>query len=414
MEKTFNNRLDKFLEINDILSNNQYGFRNNSTTCHALIDLHEQLTKSIDDKLCTIGVFLDLKKAFDTIDHSLLLQKLNRYGIRGIANSWLTSYLKERSQYVFYNNENSDAMNICCGVPQGSILGPKLFLLYINDMVNVSKIFKFIIFADDTNLFCTSKDIMSLSVTICNELMKLKKWFALNKLSLNITKTNYMIFCKTKYKDNIQISIGNKLIDKVSETKFLGVIIDDQLNWQSHIKQIVTKLHKNYYIIKKASRSMASLTMLYNSLCLPYMLYCCEIWGRASAYLLNKITLLQKKMIRLVHKAFYREHRKPLFKLSNILMFSDLLQYAMSILMFKAFHNLLPANIQNIFKIHINIRSSRRQNMFSINYSHTNLRRHCTSNVGKRLWNDLPVDLKNIASIYLFKKNMKFIFLQGY
>ena len=124
--------------------------------------------------------------------------------------------------------------------------------------------------------------------------------------------------------------------------------------------------------------------MLYNSLCLPYMLYCCEIRGRASAYLLNKITLL--KMIRLVHKAFYREHTEPLFKLSNILMFSDLLQYSMSILLFKAFHNLLPANIQNIFKIHINIRSSRRQNMFSINYSRTNLRRHCTSNVRKRLW----------------------------
>ena len=119
-------------------------------------------------------------------------------------------------------------------------------------------------------------------------------------------------------------------------------------------------------------------------------------------------------MIRLVHKAFYREHTKPLFKLSNSLMFSDPLQYAMSILMFKAFHNLLPANIQNIFKIHINIRSSRRQNMFSINSSRTNLRRHCTSNVGKRLWNDLPVDLKNISSIYLFKNNMKFSFLQGY
>ena len=262
------------MEINDILSNNQYGCRNNSFL--ALIDLNEQLTKSIVDKLCTIGVFIDFKKAFDTIDHSLLLQKLNRYVIRGIANSWLGSYLKERSQYIFYNNENSDEMNICCGVPQGSILGPKMFILYINDMVNVSKIFKCIIFADDTNLFCTSKDIVSLSVTICNELLKLK-WFALNKLSLNITKTNYIIFCKTKYKDNIQISIGNKLIDKVNETKFLGVIIDDQLNWHSHIKPIVTKLHKDYYIIKKASRllSKASLTMLYNSLCLPYMLYCC-------------------------------------------------------------------------------------------------------------------------------------------
>ena len=115
-------------------------------------------------------------------------------------------------------------------------------------------------------------------------------------------------------------------------------------------------------------------------------------------------------MIRLVHKAFYREHTEPLFKLSNTLMFSDLLQYSMSILMFKAFHILLLANIQNIFKIHINIRSSRRLNMFSINYSRTNLRRHCTSNVRKRLWNDLSVDLKNISSIYLLKKNMKLSF----
>ena len=206
-----------------------------------------------------------------------------------------------------------------------------------------------------------------------------------------------MIFCKSQVEQDIQRSFGNKLINKVNETNFLGVIIDDQLNWHGHIKQIVSKLHKNYYVMKKASRlsSTSSLTMLYNSLCLPHMLYCSEIWGRASGYLLNKITLVQKKFIRMVHRTCYLEHTKPLFKLSFILTFPDLLEYAMAILMFKAFHNLLPINNQNFFQIHINIRSSRRKNMFSIKYSRANFRR--------MLWNALPDDITNISSIHLFK-----------
>ena len=154
--------------------------------------------------------------------------------------------------------------------------------------------------------------------------------------------------------------------------------------------------------------------MLYNSLCLPYMLYCCEIWGRASGYLLNKITLLQKKFIRMVHRTCYLEHTKPLFKLSFILTFPDLLEYAMAILMFKAFHNLLPINIQFFFQIHINIRSSRRKNMFSIKYSCTNLRRQCASNAGIRLWNALPDDITNISSIHLFKRHIKSSYLHCY
>ena len=307
IEKLLNKRLDTFLEANQVLTSSQYGFRNKASTSHALLDLHEQLTKSMDEKLKTIGTFIDLKKVFDTIDHSLLIKKLNIYGIRGVASSWITSYLDKRSQYVYYNDVKSDTPDISCGVPQGSILGSKLFILYINDMVNVSKLFKFIIFADDTNLFCSNRDIVNLRIMVCHELSKLETWFALNKLSLNDSKTNYIIFSHFKINHDIQLFIVINVINRVSETKFLAVIIDDNLNCHSHIiwsyKWSLQGAIQRIFYCKESESCFVkySLNMLYNSMCLPYISYCCEIWGNSSAYALNKILLLKKKCIRMVH-----------------------------------------------------------------------------------------------------------------
>ena len=180
LEKIFNVRLDKFIEKYDILSSSQYGFRSSMSTSMALLEL--------------TGVFIDLKKAFDTIDHHLLLRKLEAYGIRGMANEWLKSYLHNRLQYVSVEDNNSDLLNVICGVPQVSILGPKLFILYINDLCNISTVLKFILLADDTNIFCPGKDQTQLSKTINTELRKLHIWFSVNRLSLNIAKTNYMLF----------------------------------------------------------------------------------------------------------------------------------------------------------------------------------------------------------------------------
>ena len=237
-EKLFNKRLDTFLEANQVITSSRYGFRNKASTSHALLDLHVQLTKSMDEKLETIGIFIDLKKAFVTIEHSLLIKKLNIYGIRGVASSWITSYLDKRSQYVYYNDVKSDTLDISCGVPQGSILGQKLFILYINDMVNVSKLLKFIIFADDTNLFCSNRDIVYLSIMVCQEVSKLETWFALNKLSLNVSRTNLIIFSNFKTNHDIHLFLGRNEISRVSESTFLGVIIDDNLNWHSHTNEV--------------------------------------------------------------------------------------------------------------------------------------------------------------------------------
>ena len=190
LEKLFDNRLDSFIEKDNILSDNQYGFRKNRATSMALVELIDKISNSVDSKKHTLGVFIDLRKAFDTIDHDLLLKKLEFYGIRGVVLKWLKSYLSQREQFVQIDDCLSEYLNVLCGVPQGSILGPKLFILYVNDICNISNILEFILFADDTNIFCSGHDIKELCNTMSNELDKLHTWFSLNKLSLNISKPN--------------------------------------------------------------------------------------------------------------------------------------------------------------------------------------------------------------------------------
>ena len=192
-----------------------------------------------------------MKKAFDTIDHTLLINKLRYYGIRGTACEWLKSYLSHRKQLVNCNNTYSDLLEVICGVPQGSILGPKLFILYINDICNISKILDFIIFADDTNIFCTGDNLQEICKIMSSELEKLQNWFALNKLSLNVTKTNFMVFGKKFSSKKCQVNMSEFQIDRVYVTKFLGVIIDSDLSWKSHTTEVKSKMYRSLAILKK-------------------------------------------------------------------------------------------------------------------------------------------------------------------
>jgi len=156
--------------------------------------MYSDISRSIDCSDFSIGVFIDFCKAFDTINHDILFRKLEHYGIRGVPLKWFKNYLSNRYQYVYFNDGVFPLRGVTCGVPQGSILGPGLYLIYINDVVHCSKVLKFILFADDTNLFYSSKSLIELICDVNIELEKVCVWFRANKLSLNMTKTNYMLF----------------------------------------------------------------------------------------------------------------------------------------------------------------------------------------------------------------------------
>ena len=224
-------------------------------------------------------------------------------------------------------------------MPQGSILGPKLFILYVNDICNISKMLKFVLFADDTNIFCSGHDAMQLSRYISNELDTLSVWFAVNKLILNISKTNVMVFGNSKHSTTmLQVSIKKRNIKRVYVTKFLGILIDDILNWKEHISLICSKISKCIAIIYKAKQLLdkESLVMLYDSLFVPYLTYCSEIWGNTNKTNIKCVYLLQKKVLRIVCNVDYRYYSNVLFKELRILKLFDSIELKTAMLMYKA------------------------------------------------------------------------------
>ena len=263
-DKVSHNRLIEFLEQYEILYRHQFGFRKNHSTSHALIHLVNKIASSIDRNEITAGIFLDLSKAFDTINHDILFAKLEHCGIRGTVLQWIKSYFSKRPQFVQFNETQSSMLTIKCGVPQGSILGPLFFIVYINDLANASKVTKSLLFADDTSIFYSHADIDHLVHVLNEELNNTDIWMKCNKLSINTKKTNYIIF-KHKQKKihrNTHLYFDDQLLERADETKFLGVYIDENLNWKSHIGHVCNKIAKSVGIIFKSRFLLSAKTKL--------------------------------------------------------------------------------------------------------------------------------------------------------
>ena len=259
----------------------------------------EHIRESIDNGKYGCGVFIDLKKAFDTVNHEILLSKLEHYGIRNNILDWFGSYLGGRKQYVSFNGLSSDVLDITCGVPQGSVLGPLLVLLYINDLPNISKKLDFFLFADDTNLYYESDDLVELEKTMNKELKQLTLWLNVNRLALNIGKTNFIIFRGKRKPNNHNVTLlmNKRAIEQKSYVKYLGVLIDEHLNWKEHISNVTKKISRGVGIVCKLRLCMSTalLRTIYYSLVYSHLIYGIHVWGSACQTDLEKILILQKK-----------------------------------------------------------------------------------------------------------------------
>ena len=412
LEKLMYNRLLSYLSTHNILYQFQFGFRPKHGPNLALITLVDKIVQSLESGDYVCGLFLDFSKAFDTVNHKILFKKLYKYGIRGLPLEWLKSYLSDRSQFVLYKGTASPDHPVSCGIPQGSILGPILFLVYVNDIVNVSDKLFSILFADDTNIFMSEKNLSSLINAMNVELTKLLDWFHLNKLSTNLDKTHYIIF-HTKNKalpSHGSIKINGQSINRVSSTKFLGIIIHENLNWCEHLISIRSKMSKGIGILYKSQKFLKSCTLLslYHSFIYPYMTYCVEVWGSSAAVHINSIVKLQKKAARIISFSSFHAHSRPLFLKLNMLTLPEIYQYFILIFMYKYHFQQLPQSFNQFLlknsQVHsINTRISKLYHIpkFRLQVSTNSIK--CK---GPIFWNSLPTCLYSI-NFYLFKKFLK-------
>lgn len=391
-EKIMYNRLLEFIDHCNLLYDYQFGFRKGRSTTMAMSHIINKIMQALDKGEFAIGVFLDFSKAFDTVNFDILFRKLDKYGVRGTALEWFKSYLHNRKQYVKYEGSKSSELIIKCGVPQGSILGPLLFLLYINDIENASNEIFLMLFADDSSAFMQGKDLSEMFLSMNAELKKMSLWLQTNKLSINIGKTHFMVFTvrnKKVFRPLIPLTINGEVLEETSCIKFLGVRIDSKLNWNLHIQYIKSKIAKGVGIIGKARRFLADETLitLYYAFLYPYLQYCIEIWGNTFDTYLDSILKLQKRAVRTISYANPRAHSEPLFKNLEILPVKQVYVFKIAQFMYKYCNNMLPANFNSMFSASSYSYNLRTKKVLKSEKHRLVVRSRFMSCTGVKIWN---------------------------
>ena len=414
LEKIVAFQMIRYLEGNKMLYQHQYGFRRSRDTQQPLIHLINKVYDGLNKPQSEYSacVFLDLKKAFDTCDIPILLSKLKHYGFKGVSAKWFENYLTNRKQYVEINGVKSKEKVLTHGVPQGSVIGPILFLLYINDLPNSTTLFCSL-FADDT-IFCkTSSNLETIKTSLNEELDKASVWFRANKLSLNVSKTKYMVFRLSSMQpvnNNFRIFINGEEVERISnenETKsfkFVGVHLDEFLNWNEHTKMVKNKVSSSLYALNQIKNVLPSKTLktIYSSMILPHLNYSNITWGLSKSKDIDQIRKHQKRAIRIIVGANYNAHTEILFGQSKILKFDDLVNLNILNFISKFFHKKLPESFDNMFKV----LSSQRSKKLLISIPKTKHLEYFPAVSFPKLWNNLRNEIRLSDSV---KKSLSMI-----
>ena len=406
-EKILYKRLHNFLSHHKILNPQQFGFRKSHSTSHTLLSITQKLYDALDSGKFAYAVFIDLEKAFDTVDHSILLKKLDHYGIRGVPLLLLKSYLSERSQFVSISGANSAPSKIKHGVPQGSVLGPLLFLIYINDLSRAIHHGDVFHFADDTNMLHMHHSLPLLQKLCQKDLNHLCTWLSANKISLNASKTEFLVFrpsnISNKYSNfTCRLKIKRKYIGPSKYIRYLGVLLDQDLSWKPQVDIVASKLKRANGILSKLRHFLprSLLLQVYYGLFHSRISYCCQAWAQPSSSYLQRICTLQNQAARLMTFSQPRSHAAPIFSELNLLRFTDLIQLHNVLLVHKLrnFPDLVPPSLSSIINIDFShARATRGQTVGSINrpsYSTSKFGLKSTKSHCINSWNSLLSSIK--------------------